>query len=288
MLTFTGLANASAAVALDGRLFILADDNEHDLFLYDLERPEREPERLPIDIGGGDPDLEGAAMIGNRVWWISSHNFDGNPAHRRRLFATDVIWQGGRPSVQRATRVHRTLLDDLASCPAVAEVLGHGSNRWEKIDIEGLSATPGGGLMLGFRAPLADDMAIMVEIRNPAALVAEEEAADIADPVCVDLGGRGIRSLERVDNGYLMVGGKIGDEKKAKLFHWSGSEDAEPVELDVDLPKKFNPEAVFQLPETSTICLISDDGRLHDDEDDDEPPGFRALLFDLDELLAQD
>lgn len=280
MLTFRGLANASAAVALDGRHFILADDEERDLFLFDLEKPDSEPSRIELDIGNGEPDLEGAAMLDDRIWWIASHNFDGQtPEQRRRLFATDVIRIEGHPSLRLAGPVHRTLLDELARQPAVAEALDFGGKRWKEIDIEGLATTPGNGLMLGFRAPLREDRAILVEITNPAAL-AGSGAPVLADPVYVDLGGRGIRSLECVNGGYLIVGGKVKGKKKPKLYFWSGQRGADPVALDTKLPDDFNPEAVFQRPGTSTICLISDDGRRDGHKD-----RFRALLLDLDELL---
>ena len=290
VLKFKGLANASAAVALDGRHFVLADDEESALFLYDFDDPDRGPQLISLDAGlgtgAGEPDLEGAAMLGGRIWWITSHHLaDCNTAARQMLFVTDVERSGGGISIKVGGAVCRTLLRDLARKPAIAAALDFAGKGWDAIDIEGLAGTPEGGLMLGFRAPLHGKHAIIVKIRN-AATLPDGEPPDLADPILVKLGGRGIRSLEEIEGGYLIVGGPRDGGSKSKLFFWSGRRHDDPVSLDAKLPRTFNPEAVFQIPDTSTTFILSDDGRRY--RGGDRPPGpthFRALLVDLAELM---
>ena len=290
VLTFRGLANASAAVALDGRYFVLADDEKPAIFLFDLKRPGGKPDKIPLGkqlgIGKKEPDLEGAAMIGSRIWWITSHNVPKKDSpSRRMLFHTDIDRSSGKPTFQVGSRIHRRLLDDLSARPSIAEALDFGGKDWKKIDIEGLAATPNGGLMLGFRAPVNERGAVVVEIADADAL-ARGEPPDLNDPFFIDLGGRGIRSFEEIGGGYLLVAGPRKGGKTSKLFFWSGRRHDDPVPLDTRLPKTFNPEAVFRLGETRRVCVISDDGKFYRGENPlPPPPSFRAVLLELDRLL---
>jgi hypothetical protein len=290
VLAFTGLANASAAVALDRSRFVLADDEEQKLFLFNFDHPDIEGVPIPLhaDLGVGDqePDLEGAAMIGDRIWWITSHNVSReDTAARRMLFFTDIDRAHGDPSFRVGGHIHRRLLDEFAAKPGIAKALGFGGKRWRTIDIEGLATTPRGGLMLGFRTPLSDDRAVVVKIKSAEAL-ARGEAPELAEPIFIELGGRGIRSLEQIDAGYLLVAGPREGGRKSKLFFWTGRRRDAPVSLDATLPKGFNPEAVFERPGTREICVISDDGRLYRGKKPPPgPPRFRAILLDRDKLL---
>src|SRR5688572_2334176 len=75
LVTFTGACDASGAVALDDRRFLVADDEDNVLRVYDADRG-GPPERT-FDIGAelalADPDaeadLEAAARIGNRAFF---------------------------------------------------------------------------------------------------------------------------------------------------------------------------------------------------------------------------
>jgi len=290
VLTFTGLANASAAVALDRSRFVLADDEAQSLFLFDFAHPDREAVPIPLHadlrVGHDEPDLEGAAMIGDRIWWITSHNVSReDTAARRMLFFTDIDRALGDLTFRVGGHIHRTLLDEFAAKPSIAKALGFGGKRWRTIDIEGLATTPKGGLMLGFRTPLSDDRAVVVKIKSAEAL-ARGEAPELAEPIFIDLGGRGIRSLEQIDAGYLLVAGPREGGRKSKLIFWTGRRRDAPVSLDATLPKGFNPEAVFERPGTLAICVISDDGRLYRGKKPPPgPPRFRAILLDRDKLL---
>lgn len=98
-LVFTGICDASAAAAVNSDLFVVANDEDNLLRFYRLSRP-----GSPVHVYEVGPharkkrkspemDIEGAARIGSRVFWISSHgrNADGEFApNRHRLFALDV------------------------------------------------------------------------------------------------------------------------------------------------------------------------------------------------------
>src|SRR5688500_15093207 len=103
--THNGVRDASAAVTYrpGTTLFLVANDEDQDrtyLRLYDAGKdggPVREFE-LPNDFLGVDPkrpeiDLEAAAPIGSRVYWIGSHSRSKDGEYcpsRHRLFATEL------------------------------------------------------------------------------------------------------------------------------------------------------------------------------------------------------
>lgn len=95
---YRGMSDASAAVALDGEHFIVADDEHNTFHVYRRNEP-NEPaackpwdEPLRIDPSDEHPeaDIEGAAWLDGRIYWITSHgrNKDGKwRPNRHRFFA---------------------------------------------------------------------------------------------------------------------------------------------------------------------------------------------------------
>src|ERR1700752_3562987 len=99
---YRGMCDASAAVALDADHFVVANDERNTLRVY--KRGQSDPvDSVPVFKFLGtkekkESDLEGAARVGNRIYWISSHgtNSDGEVQERRyRLFATEITAKSG-------------------------------------------------------------------------------------------------------------------------------------------------------------------------------------------------
>jgi hypothetical protein len=94
------IADASAAVALDTNLFIVADDEDNKLCIYDSNNPGLAPiadpnigQFLNIDPCHPESDIEGATWFNDRIFWIASHgrNKDGKYWYSRyQFFATTV------------------------------------------------------------------------------------------------------------------------------------------------------------------------------------------------------
>jgi serine/threonine protein phosphatase PrpC len=91
------MCDASAAVALDADHFVVANDERNTLRIYKRGQPDPvNSVELSTFLGTNEKkesDLEGAARIGTRVYWISSHgrNKDGElQERRRRFFATEI------------------------------------------------------------------------------------------------------------------------------------------------------------------------------------------------------
>ena len=82
ILTFPGICDASAAVAIDEKTIIVGDDERQWLSIYDL-RTQELLEKIPLPFHSGDDsgesegrreaDIEGATIFKGRIVWITSH-----------------------------------------------------------------------------------------------------------------------------------------------------------------------------------------------------------------------
>jgi hypothetical protein len=269
---YRGMCDASAAVALDAGHFVVANDERNTLRVY--KRGQSDPvDSVPIfeflkTKEKKESDLEGAARVGSRIYWISSHgtNSEGEVQERRyRLFATEITTKSGIPTVKTiGSAPYTRLLADLSQAKQLAKYdLSGASKKPPKseggLNIEGLAATPQGELLIGFRNPIPNKKALLVPLKNPAAVI-EGKSADLGDPIELDLGQRGIRSVEHVGDSYLIVAGPIDEEKGFSLYRWSGPKGGPPVEIQGIEFKGLQPEALFAIPGTNKVQMLSDDG----------------------------
>jgi Protein of unknown function (DUF3616) len=85
------------------------------------------------------------------------------------------------------------------------------------IDIEGI-AVRDKQLYIGFRGPVLRGNFVPV-------MVLKFESADDYELRYVNLGGRGIRDIAAVSNGFLIIGGPIGDgDGSYQLYYWNGKD----------------------------------------------------------------
>jgi hypothetical protein len=289
-----GPCNASTALALGDGQFVMADNTSGPAVPLWLYRSGQEgpplgrgeiPAAAVAPVAGAHPglDLEASTRIGPLVYWLGSHGSaragsrgaEERP-NRRRLFATNLglrASEDGRTITIQAEPVGRPytrLLDDLASDPryggfALAEAARRPDKDPGGLNIEGLAATPAGGLLIGFRNPVPGGKALLVPLTNPNAVLGGETAV-FGDPVLLDLAGLGIRSLERVGTNLLIVAGPATGGQKAvpsALYRWSGRFADAPERLRSFPPANgvpFNPEAL--LADGDSLVLLSDDGNL--------------------------
>jgi hypothetical protein len=270
-LVFTGMCDASAAAAIGGEHFVVADDEENLLRVY--RRSGGEP-LMNVDLRtylgpakGAEADLEGAAAMGNLVFWIGSHgrNARGKESpSRQRLFATRVDTRGNSIEITPLGRPYVRLLQDLLDDDRYAGLgLRAASERAPKesggLNIEGLATTPDGHLLVGFRNPLPGGKAIVAPVLNPLKLI-EGENALLGPPFLLDLGGLGIRSLGWFKDGYLIIAGSAGEGGGAKLYKWEGGEAQPRLMPNVQL-RGLNPEGVvFGEGQQTQFLVLSDDG----------------------------
>jgi hypothetical protein len=276
-LIFTGMCDASGAVELSRDLFAVADDEDNVLRVYDAHRgggaisSSDVSSALPIEEVAGkkrsakrpEIDIEAATRVGDVALWITSHGRSSSRKERPErlfLFGTTAPATAARIDVIGVPYV--SLLDDLLSDARFAPFnLAEASTRAPKepggLNIEGLTARPDGSVLIGFRNPLPAGRALLVPLLNPLDAI-KGQGAQIGDPVLLDLGGLGIRSLSWWRGRYLIVAGPIAHEGAFRLFVWRGDGEAQPVE-GVDL-RDLNPEAFFSPDDADRILLLSDDG----------------------------
>lgn len=268
--TFNGPCDASAAVALDAAHFIVANDENNTLHVYRQDQPTPVASlNLANFLGTAtdeESDIEGAAAIGSRIYWITSHgrNSKGKarPA-RQRFFATDLV-PGQPPTVKPVDRAYTELLSDMLAAETLKPYrLGDAARLAAEADgglnIEGLAATGDGKLLIGLRNPLRQQRALLIPLDNPDEVIAGKRAR-FGEPILFDLGQRGIRSIERVASSYLIVAGPTADRGSFALYRWSGRRaDAPTPVTGIDL-KNLRPEALFAIPDSNRVQLLSDDG----------------------------
>jgi len=158
------------------------------------------------------------------------------------------------------------LLSDLIRDPKLkpfklAEASGREPKARGALNIEGLSGTPDGHLLIGFRNPIPDGKALLVPMLNPDQVI-HGRPAKLGDPILLDLGDLGIRDLAYWDGKYLIIAGPYDGKGQSYVSEWSGGT-ARPRRVKHAHLKNLNPEAIIFYPDKGweQIQLLSDDGR---------------------------
>ena len=302
LLLHSGMCDASAGVALDANRFLAANDEANVLYVYPAGRAGPALQVISWDAQLGiDPrtdshpeaDIEAAARVGERIYWISSHgrNRVGKwRPNRHRFFATTLRLPDGAVALKPFGKPYAGLARDLARdermrAIGLAAALGP-IGRKDKalapkrggLNIEALCATGDGKrLLIGLRSPLAEGKAVVVPLRNPVAVVRDGAACRFGDPILlrlrVDAAGKardlGVRSLaySPKHQAYLILAGPPAEGRAFGLFRWSGKPGDEPMLLPagtgaIDRLDRFTPEAMLVYPHTDKVQLLSDDGSL--------------------------
>lgn len=292
---YRGVADASAAVAIDTHLFIVTDDEGNRLCIYDSNNPGSAPiaevnvgQYLNIDPCQPETDIEGATWFNGKIFWIASHgrNKDGKyRVSRYQFFATTVTKVGQEINVTVVGN-YTNLIDDLIAYDSVYNlglvdaigVAGGHINpdeipelapKEKGLNIEGLSTTAdGSSILIGFRNPRPEiggvAKALIIKLNNPEQVVLNGAAADFDPPILLDFGSFGVRSIEYSPtlNQYLVVAGshKSDDAEPLQILYMYDMPTGVLTELDYFI--ELTPEAVFQFPDSNDIHLLSDDGIL--------------------------
>ena len=274
---FTGMCDASGAIPLSTDRFAVADDEDNLLRIYDAGTGGAPLGEIDISSQLGveptrsrkgrlkpppETDIEAATTLNGRAYWITSHGRDSRGEQRReRLrFFTTTVPDEYRPLAVTAV-APETFFEQLLAAPQLRPFdLSAAAMRPPKtpggLNIEGLSATPDGGLLIGFRNPIPDGLALLVVLENPEQVMAGE-AARFGEPIQLDLGGLGVRALSLRHSRYLITAGHHDSGGESRLYAWNGI--GAPEQVAVDL-RDFNPEGYFQHAARADVMLLSDDG----------------------------
>jgi len=270
--SYSGAYDGSAGVSIDATLFACGSDEDNLIRIYPYSggRPVEVLDLsifLRVDPHSPETDLEGAARIGDRIYWITSHgrNKKGKDSpSRRRFFATDVRPSSQTPRIAPIGRPYFDLLEDLVSDNRLRgfgldRASTHAPKQPGGLNIEALTATSAKHLLIGFRNPVRGGRSLIVPLLNPDEVI-EGRRAKFGEPVQLDLEGLGIRSLASWDEGFVILAGPSGTAGRFKIFRWAG-DDSAPVAIACNMPSDFTPETVLMPAATSRegFLLLSDD-----------------------------
>ncbi len=285
------MCDASAAIAVDDSHFIVANDEDNILRIYNVNKaqPVRAFDlsgflKIAYDDKSPESDIEGAARIGEYYFFITSHGRDKKGRLRRnrhRFFAVKI---DDRLNVMPVGAPYRGLLDNLARTRAMQKLSLYDAylpndKKREKlapkkngVNIEGLAAIPGTEkLIIGFRNPIPHGKAILVVLENPLPVVLHGADPEFGQTALLDLGERGIRDIvfHAKLQKYVIIGGAPDGKKRSRLFLWSGFEQEQPrvaANVNFKQQKDFNPEALIVYDDHSAVQVLSDDGTLRLDD----------------------
>lgn len=267
------MASASAVVAVGPGHFLAASDEDNRLRLYSVTNG---PAMLEVDLNPrmhlsghrGEMDLEGAATVGGLTYWLGSHgrSKDGRiRPNRERLFSTQLVTNGLAMEIRVVGQPYRHLLQDLIAAPQLKQFrLAAAAARTPEdggINLEGLAATPGGGLLIGFRSPVPSGRALLVPLENPKEIMAGQPVR-LGEPILLDLDTLGIRDLAWSGREWFCIAGRSGGGGTARLYRWQPG-DTGAVRIDHTGFKLANPEALTVVgpPESPRLLVLSDDDK---------------------------
>jgi len=296
---YYGTSDASAAVAISDKMFVVADDENNVLrvyktgqtcrpvYSYDLTQFLKASPKHP------EADIEGATVVGDTVYWITSHgrNKDGKMRpNRYRFYATEITVQNDNISVEPVGMPCRTLVHSLLKVKSMRELdleKAAGFNalyltdkqrrelapKKAGLNIEGLCASAEGRtLYIGFRNPLVFDKggglakAIVVPLKNARDVIEKQRELVFGEPMLWDLNGLGIRSMEysSCHSAYFIIAGPKDEQQDFALYCWSGEKAVQPAlvrKISTSM-SSFSPEALVSFEGSEKLLLLSDDGAL--------------------------
>ena len=274
---FNGVFEPSAVQQLpDGKLLIAEDELNHAFSIISIDKTGKfvEDEALDTRVITGFKrrlsDLEALARDDEGfIYAMTSHSRTrkGNRSPDREHLMRFKIQDGnvlGLTSYDNLTQVLETdhKLHDLIRERTKAEV------SFEEINIEGMAFDPvKKRLVLGFRDPEFNNMALVAFISNPKDVFERNAKPEFDEVAVIDIDGGGIRSLnyDPMLKTYV-IANEVKDEngqKFSQLWTWSGNPTDEPQKISLpNLQHITNVEAVDSITVNGKpqMILMGDEG----------------------------
>lgn len=267
---FLGPCDASAGIAISAQQFLIANDEENTIRLYDVAQKQAISSwdlsaALNVNSKSPEADLEGAAQVGKNIFWIGSHgaNKNGkNRPNRHVLFATQM--NANNTQLKMSGSVYTNLILDLSKLEELKSInLLQASTKAPEEDgalnIEGLAQTQNNGLWIGFRNPLPNNKAILVELTNPTQ-VTQGKPAQFGKVHFLNLNGLGIRSIEwnLTQKNYWIVAGPHNNKGSFALYKWQPTNN-DLVQIAIPMNQAFTPEGLFFF--SNKAFFVNDNGK---------------------------
>lgn len=279
-LEFTGMCDASGAIPLNQDHFMVADDEDNILRIYNantggapvgqvvlaahqlglMAQPKTKHGReRPLEL-----DIEAATRIGTTSYWLTSHARNAKGKQKLERFAFIGLRQGSSPQSWTVIgKPYRELLASLTRDKQFApygleSAARNGAEAQHGLNLEGMTARAEGGVYIGFRNPVYQGRSLIATLTNPERVIEGDSPRWLA-PIELNLNGLGVRGLSSWRGSYWIIAGGTSTPQPARLFRWAGGA-AAAVPDPIPLPADFNPEAFFTPEERPAFMLLSDDG----------------------------
>ncbi len=222
---------------------------------------------------GTDLDIEALTADGTTIYATGSHSKlrkigrkdgpDGGIGPVVAIPTRDQVFRFPLRPDGTAGKIESVGLRKILDADPVLKAFGSMASKENGVDIEGV-AFKDGKLHFGFRGPVLRDNWCPV-------LVGEFDSLKKAELRYVQLGGRGIRDIAAIRDGFLILAGPMGDaELSFQIYHWDGTSGLPHREantharlIDV-LPSgpKHRPEGLVVTKETdkTTELIVLHDG----------------------------
>jgi hypothetical protein len=186
------------------------------------------------DEKGAELDIEGIAAAENDIYVIGAHclkrkrvkDTRTQKRNRKKFHASKIEPESSRHWLYRvsvdsqgnALEKQRISLKEIIRKDPVLQPFSHIPSKENGIDIEGI-AIKDGWLYAGFRGP------VLRENYVPVMKFRFDDPENSSELLYVQLGGRGIRDITAVSDGFLLLSGSVGDGKESyQLYHWDGKD----------------------------------------------------------------
>ncbi len=270
-LVYQGICDGSAAVRLDGNKLLVAYDEVNSLFLFNakggsVQQTFELGEILQLP-DNREMDLEAAVVQGDEVWWMGSHGLDGDAnsaPNRRVLFKTTLPGisdadSAANQGLQTAELQSIELIEgpyDLGEL--LLDITGSSAAKLAPkkggLNIEGISLTAGGDLLIALRSPLTKGLAGDATILQ---IAKQRQSYQLVEAHRLSLGDRGIRDIAFSGDGYYLIAGEVKSGGDFSVYHWQVTGELKEV---FAIPHGFNAEALVDMGQYWLV--LSDDGKV--------------------------
>lgn len=260
--------NISAIEILDDRLVLGADEGCRIAVLKKTNENGYRVERT-ISLNQDETiveeeiDIEGIAWDDNKLYVVGSHSYkreaiDPEKSYEVNREAIETITldprrnQLFRLTLDATPQIEQTSLQSIIENEKILKLFSEIPSKENGIDIEGIAAHKG-FLYIGFRGPVLRGNWVPVLKCKFAQPITK------ANLMFVNLGGRGIRDLTRVKDGFLILAGSVGDGSESyQVFFWNGEDCLPDKSHKVGQIEKLGNIPVYDNMKAEGIALVKE------------------------------
>jgi hypothetical protein len=261
-------ANDVSAVAVAGDFLVIGSDEAE---AVQVLKKDGAAYAVVADVSLGQPghelDVEGVAAEGNTVYVTGSHNrvryigakggggvspVEDKPRRHRDQVFRFTLGPNGKPGPVEVMSL-RAVLDDHPILKQFVPV----ASKENGIDIEGL-AVKNGRLYFGFRGPVLRDNWVPI-----LSCTFGKEPGEVA-VAYARFGGRGVRDLVAVQNGFLVIAGPVGDGDQSYQIHFWDGTDGLAGPKDPPKPKPLAELPDFGKGKPEGLAVLKEDGKTYE------------------------